>query len=100
MVRRRRQLQLYTTRLGQRFTQRHTLGQQGPQRIPETIKAELDVPYAATDNPRQRLDLYLPKSPKNDKPLPVVEIIPQGGFYDFAAKYTPGATEGRPITCA
>jgi D-alanine-D-alanine ligase len=28
----------------------------------------------------------------NDKALPVVEIIPQGGFYDFAAKYTPGAT--------
>lgn len=28
----------------------------------------------------------------NDKPLPVVEIIPRGGFYDFAAKYTPGAT--------
>ncbi|MEK7797623.1 MAG: D-alanine--D-alanine ligase [Nitrospirota bacterium] len=28
----------------------------------------------------------------NDKALPVVEIIPQGGFYDFAAKYTPGAS--------
>ncbi len=28
----------------------------------------------------------------NGKPLPVVEIIPQGGFYDFAAKYTVGAS--------
>ena len=28
----------------------------------------------------------------NDKPLPVVEIIPRSGFYDFAAKYTPGAS--------
>lgn len=28
----------------------------------------------------------------NDQPLPVVEIIPPGGFYDFEAKYTPGAT--------
>jgi len=28
----------------------------------------------------------------NDRPLPVVEIIPRGGFYDFAAKYTPGAS--------
>ena len=55
-------------------------GQQGPQRIPETIKAELDVPYAATDNPRQRLDLYLPKSPKNDKPLPVVVFIHGGAW--------------------
>jgi len=28
----------------------------------------------------------------NDRPLPVVEIIPRSGFYDFAAKYTPGAS--------
>jgi len=28
----------------------------------------------------------------NDQPLPVVEIIPKGGFYDFAAKYTSGDT--------
>jgi D-alanine-D-alanine ligase len=25
--------------------------------------------------------------------LPLVEIVPQGGFYDYHAKYTPGATE-------
>ncbi|MHB1191290.1 MAG: D-alanine--D-alanine ligase family protein, partial [Armatimonadota bacterium] len=25
--------------------------------------------------------------------LPVVEIVPEGGFYDYHAKYTPGATE-------
>lgn len=31
----------------------------------------------------------------NDDPqcLPLVEIVPQGGFYDYEAKYTPGATE-------
>ena len=28
----------------------------------------------------------------NDRPLPVVEIIPQSGFYDFVSKYTPGAS--------
>jgi D-alanine--D-alanine ligase len=28
-----------------------------------------------------------------DEPLPVVEIVPAGGRYDFASKYTPGATE-------
>jgi len=28
----------------------------------------------------------------NDKALPVVEIIPHSGFYDFTAKYTPGAS--------
>ena len=25
--------------------------------------------------------------------LPIVEIVPSGGFYDYAAKYTPGATD-------
>jgi acetyl esterase/lipase len=49
-------------------------------RVPETIKAELDVPYAATENPRQRLDLYVPKTPKNDKPMPVVVFIHGGGW--------------------
>lgn len=27
------------------------------------------------------------------KPLPIIEIAPKGGFYDFQAKYTPGQTE-------
>lgn len=54
---------------------------QGPNfRVPETVRAELDLPYAATDNPRQRLDLYLPKTPKNDKPLPVVVFIHGGAW--------------------
>ena len=50
------------------------------QRIPESIHAELDLPYAATDNRAQRLDLFLPKSPKNDKPLPVIVFIHGGAF--------------------
>lgn len=31
----------------------------------------------------------------NEQPivLPLVEIVPEGGFYDYHAKYTPGATE-------
>jgi len=31
----------------------------------------------------------------NDDPqvLPLIEIVPAGGFYDYQAKYTPGATE-------
>ncbi len=28
----------------------------------------------------------------NGRPLPVIEIVPKGGFYDFASKYTPGAS--------
>lgn len=48
--------------------------------IPDTVRAELDVPYAGTDNPRQRLDLFLPKMPKSDKPLPVVAFIHGGAW--------------------
>jgi D-alanine-D-alanine ligase len=27
------------------------------------------------------------------RPLPIIEIVPLGGFYDYRAKYTPGQTE-------
>ena len=49
-------------------------------RVPDSVRAEFDLPYAGTDNPRQRLDLFLPKSPKSDKPLPVVAFIHGGGW--------------------
>ena len=29
----------------------------------------------------------------NGKPLPIIEVVPQSGFYDFEAKYTQGKTE-------
>jgi acetyl esterase/lipase len=50
------------------------------QRIADSVRAELDLPYAGTDNPRQKLDLYLPKSPKAHGPLPVVAYIHGGGW--------------------
>lgn len=39
-----------------------------------------DVPYAGNDNPRQQLDIYLPKNAKSTKPLPVVVFIHGGGW--------------------
>jgi acetyl esterase/lipase len=60
--------------------QRPVAPQRPMQRIPDTIRTELDLPYAGTDNPRQRLDLYLPKLPKSQKPLPVVAFIHGGGW--------------------
>ena len=47
--------------------------------LPEGIRAELDLPFAGTDNPRQRLDVYLPKQPSTEHPLPVIVII-HGAF--------------------
>jgi hypothetical protein len=38
-------------------------------KTPDAIRTELELSYAATDNPRQRLDIYLPKLAKTDKPL-------------------------------
>jgi acetyl esterase/lipase len=41
---------------------------------------EADIPYADTDNPRQRLNLLLPKTPKNDRPIPVIAYIHGGAW--------------------
>jgi acetyl esterase/lipase len=51
----------------------------GPQ-ISESITALRDLDYAGTKNPRQALDLYLPKKRTTDKPLPVVVFIHGGGW--------------------
>ena len=48
--------------------------------LPETVRIERDVPYAGTKNPRQMLDLLLPKKPGSDKPLPVIAFIHGGGW--------------------
>jgi len=46
----------------------------------QTVKVEKNIPYAATKDPRQALDVYLPRAPKSDKPLPVVVNIHGGAF--------------------
>lgn len=56
--------------------------QPDPPPIPPMVEAKLDLPYAETDNPRQRLDLFLPK--KHDaagpKKLPVLVFIHGGAW--------------------
>lgn len=44
------------------------------------VEVRLDQSYADNDNPKQALDLYLPKQRKTDKPLPVVAYIHGGGW--------------------
>src|SRR5437763_831522 len=54
---------------------------QGPNaRVSDTIRVVPDLPYAATDNPKQRLDLYMPKSPSSDKPLPLIVFVHGGAW--------------------
>jgi acetyl esterase/lipase len=48
--------------------------------VPPEIEALRDIAYADTENARQKLDLYLPKVRKGDKPLPVIVFIHGGGW--------------------
>jgi acetyl esterase/lipase len=45
-----------------------------------SVMIEHNVPYAATADPRQTLDVYSPRKPKGDNPLPVVVNIHGGAF--------------------
>jgi acetyl esterase/lipase len=51
-----------------------------PPKLPDTVRAERDVPYAGTDNPRHRLDVLLPKRPAGDRPPPVVVFVHGGAW--------------------
>jgi acetyl esterase/lipase len=44
------------------------------------VEVKANLPYAGNDNPRQMVDLYLPKNRATDKPLPVVVYIHGGGW--------------------
>lgn len=44
------------------------------------VRTLADLDYAGTDNPRQKLDLYLPVERKSDDPLPVIVFIHGGGW--------------------
>ncbi len=52
---------------------------QTPQWIPKSVELVADVPYAATDNPRQTLDLIVPRA-EVGKPLPVVVVVHGGAW--------------------
>jgi len=47
--------------------------------LPESVQLLADLPYAGTDNPRQMLDLILPREREGD-PLPVIVFIHGGAF--------------------
>jgi acetyl esterase/lipase len=54
------------------------------------IELRIDQSYADNDNPKQRVDLYLPGKRNSSKPLPVVAFIHGGGWVngdrlDYAA---------------
>lgn len=52
----------------------------GSPRLPDGVRTELDLPYAGTANPKQRLDLYLPARAATTEPLPVIAYVHGGGW--------------------
>jgi acetyl esterase/lipase len=48
--------------------------------LPKGVQAFRNLPYAATDNLRQTLDLFLPKDRKKDESLPMIVFIHGGGW--------------------
>ncbi len=54
-------------------------GKQGAASLPPGIVCRADIPYAGTDDPRQRLDLYLPEVPRTNR-LPTVVFIHGGAW--------------------
>jgi acetyl esterase/lipase len=63
-------------------------------KLPEGVKVEADIPYAGTDNPRQRLNLLLPKTPKDDRPLPVIAYIHGGAWLGGSRTFGHGRLAG------
>lgn len=44
------------------------------------VELRLDQPYAGNTNPKQAVDVYLPKQRRAEKPLPVIALIHGGGW--------------------
>ncbi len=53
--------------------------------IPLSVDAKLDMPYATTENVRQRLDIFLPKNREAGKKLPVLVFV-HGGAWQAGSK--------------
>lgn len=50
------------------------------EKVKDTVEVRFDQPYAGTDNPRQQLDICLPRKRASDAPLPVIVLIHGGGW--------------------
>ena len=69
-----------------------------PPKLPAGFKAVNDIAYTDNDNPRQKLNLYVPEAKPAD-PLPIIVYIHgggwEGGSKDAADALTPFLTDGR-----
>jgi acetyl esterase/lipase len=64
------------------------------ERARDLVEVRFDQPYAGTDNPRQMVDVYLPRRRADDRPLPVIAMVHGGGWSKGDRKqYTTRAIE-------
>ena len=62
--------------------------------LPQAIRAALAFSDAAVIERRiAGVEVAAGLIASTDLPLPLVEIVPKSGVFDYAARYTPGATE-------
>lgn len=54
--------------------------QRRPQGLPDSIQLQADIPYAGTDNAKQKLNLLLPQQRASTRPLPVIVYIHGGAW--------------------
>ncbi len=53
---------------------------QRAQPVPDGVELRRDIPYAGTENPRQKLDLLLPRDRAEGEPLPLVVFVHGGAW--------------------
>ncbi len=72
--------------------------QAAPPQLPKGFRVVNDLAYAESDNPRQRLNLYVPAAKPAD-PLPIIVYVHggawEGGSKDAAEVLSPFLTDGR-----
>ncbi len=53
--------------------------------LPDDVRLTEDLAYAGSDDPRQRLDVYVPREKRVDGPLPVIAYV-HGGAWRMGSK--------------
>jgi acetyl esterase/lipase len=71
-------LSLVSAALGQDLTAQKQKAREAAEK--SAVELRFDQPYAGNENPKQMVDVYLPKKRNSEKPLPVIALIHGGGW--------------------
>ena len=71
-------LSLVSSALGQDLTPQKQKAREAAEK--SAVELRFDQPYAGNENPKQMVDVYLPKTRNSEKPLPLIALIHGGGW--------------------